>query len=264
MKKKFLLLGIVVFLASCTSGQKISNKAVNPQLPAISNWAITWIYVAVSDPHIYSHMWPEVISGSFYFDPRYFYNPVKNLSIFSNAYYNLWNTHKVYYYDENGGAQAWLVVYILRNYFHKNNVSLLLSDKLQKLLKYHQKIKKIPKDLENLNFPVTGWYLWTGKYRIVYDPTKINFKTWDLLLYSSDIWTMKNDAFYQKNNWKISIKSFDWSILLTIDKWIKPKSQVAQLLSGYNFERYNTVYIYYPNYRYRSAVLALYLQENYK
>jgi len=83
-----------------------------------------------------------------------------------------------------------------------------------------------------------------------------------LLLYSCDIWTMKEDSFYKNSTW-VNIESFDWSKLLTIDKWLKPKSEIASLLKPLQLHKYKRVFIYYPKYRYRSGVLALYLQENY-
>ena len=259
--RKYILLFLLFLLAACSNQKDLTTQTIKYSiLPSISVSAITGVYVAVSDPHSYSKTWPETISWSFYFNPQVFYSPVNNLSIFTNAYYSLWNTKKVYYYDENWGSQAWLLVYVLRNYFHKDNVSLLLSDQIQDLIKYKQLTHKIPKDLSSLNIELTWWYIWTGKYRIVYDPSKISFKTGDLLLYSSDLGTMKEDGFYQENKWKINMESFDWSKLLDIKKWLAPSKKDLSKLS--NLSNYKVVYIYYPRYRYRSWVLALYLQEN--
>ena len=264
--KKFLLIFTTLLLSACGNTNHISKEKIslkNTDLPAISTYAETGIFVSVSDPHIYSHKGPLAISGSYYFDPRFFYYPVWNLNKFKKAYSSKWVLSKVYYYDENGWAQAWLVVYVLRNYYWLKNVSLLENDWISKKIKFWQKIYPIPPYLNSKIFNVTWWYLWTWKYLIVYNPKLIKFKTGDLLLYSSDIWTMKEDNFYQNATW-INIEEFDWSKLLTIYKGLKPKSEIDKLLKPLQLGKYKRVFIYYPKYRYRSAVLALYLQENYK
>ena len=261
----FLLFSIV--LASCGRQNNVSHNNLNKKqvnLPVISTTATTGIFVSVSDSHMYSHKWPLAVSGSYYFNPIYFYVVPSNFNNFLKAYSTLWSLNKVYYYDENGWAQAWLVVYVLRNYFKLKNVSLLENAKLNSMLKYWQKIRKIPIFRKFLQTQEITWgYIWTGKYLIVYNPFLIHFKTGDLLLYSSDIWTMKESKFYQNSTW-VNIESFDWSKLLTINKWLKSKDQIKRLLKPLQLQKYKRIFIYYPKYWYRSGVLALYLQENYK
>lgn len=266
MLKKIVALFLTLFLASCGLNQN-NTLSVNThpkieKLPAISTSATTWVFVSVSDPHIYSHSWPLAVSWSYYFNPMPFYHFKWNLNYFHTAYNSLWNKVKVYYYDENAWAQAGLVVYVLRNYFHLKNVSLLENAKLHSMLKFKQKIFNIPYTSFATGENITWWYIGTGKFLIVYNPKLIKFKTGDLLLYSSDIWTMKEDRFYQ-NSTGVNIESFDWSKLITINKWLKPKSEIKKLLKPLQLDKYKRVFIYYPHYRYRSGVLALYLQENY-
>ena len=88
--KKIILLIFVLFLSGC-GNTHISHpkiKSVSISLPPISRVASKGIFVSVSDPHIYSDEGPLAISGSYYFDPRFFYYPVGNLNRFKEAYSN--------------------------------------------------------------------------------------------------------------------------------------------------------------------------------
>jgi hypothetical protein len=269
--KKILLLLFIILLSGCSflknDNNTLSNNKIYQSKQIILNsistwWNIDWIMVSVSDPHIYSKSWPLAISGSYYFNPRTYYIYPSNLNLFQKAYYPGWDKYKVYYYDENAWAQAGLVVYVLRNIYHKQNVSLIESSFIKKNIKYKQKINPIISFNKFKNIPVTWWYIWTGKYLIVYNPNLIKFQTSDLLLYSSDIWTMKQDPFYKNSNW-VNINSFYWSKLIDINWDLKSKEHIEKLIKPLQLDKYKRVFIYYPKYWYRSGVLALYLQENY-
>ena len=88
--KKIILLIFVLFLSACgnthISHSKLKTNSIS--LPPISVSAATGIFVSVSDPHIYSNEGPLAISGSYYFDPRFFYYPVGNLNRFKKSYSN--------------------------------------------------------------------------------------------------------------------------------------------------------------------------------
>ena len=262
--KKFVLF-FCLLLASCSFGNKnhpiTSQKDIN--LPAISTWIkSSWILVWVSDSHIYSKTWPKVYSWSYYFDPSNFYVYPLNIAAFKYAYSPTFDKKPVYYYDENDGAQAWMVVYVLRNIYHKKNISLVLNSNIKKKLTYWTY-----KDIENLIDPpanyFTWWFVWTWKYLVAYNPKLINFNTWDLLLYSSDLGTMKGDYFYKNLTW-VNINSFPWDKLVDFDWNLKSKQEISKLLKPLQLSKYKKVYIYYPKYWYRSGILALYLQQNYK
>ena len=261
----FILFILSFVLASCGWKNNISNISLQSEqvnLSSISTWNINWILVWVTDPHVYSKQGPLLVSWSYYFNPYNFYRFNKNLLTFMKAYSSNFDDKKVYYYDENDWAQAWIVVYVLRNVYNKENVSLWLNSKIDNLLKTWLSLIPVNNTLTNKVQANTGWYIWIGKYLVVYDPTKINFQTGDLLLYSSDIWTMKQDSFYKNSIW-VNIKSFYWSNLIDIMWWLKSKSKIDKLIKSLQLEKYKRVFIYYPKAWYRSWVLALYLQENY-
>ena len=266
MLKKGLYLLILFSLASCWFVQKkviLNTKKIDNKLPAISTWASQWIFVWVSSPNQYSKQWPELLSGSYYFDPMNFFISQGNTSIFQNAYSSVWHWNKVYYYDENDGAQAGLVVYVLRNIYHKKNVSLLENAKLKSNLHYTHIFHNIYKENSVIKQIFTWWFIWSWKYVIVYDISKIKFNTWDLLLFSSDLWTAKETKIYK--NWTgINIKNFDWTKLLTFYWNLKSFKKTISIISPLNLQKYKKVFIYYPKYRYRSGVLALYLQQYFK
>ena len=260
MKRLFLLFIILFFLSWCTFKQvTLHKKDISIKLPAISTGVVNnSIFVSVSDPHIFSQTGPLWISGSYYFNPRNFYLTNGNVSYILKAYSPIFNNFPVYYYDENNGAQAWIVVYVLRNILHKRNVSLLINSYVKSHL-IHGKFRQVRNLLIN-NLIYTWWYIWTWKYVVVYDPTKIKFSTGDLLLYSSDLWTAKEDSFFQ-NSTGVDIKTFDWSKLIDIDWSLKSRKEINNMLKPLELNKYKKVYIYYPRYWYRSWVLALYLSQ---
>ena len=267
--KKFVLLTLFLLLAGCnTLHNKKDVKTTNIQwkqaiLNSFSIWVNKWIMVWLSSPNAYSHQWPKLLSGSYYFDPMNFFLPQVDVSLFDRAYSNLWTWDNVYYYDENDGAQAGLVVYILRNIYHKKNVSLLenavIKSKLHYTHKFYSIVSKnyIPKKL------FTWGYIGTWKYLVAYDLDKIKYKTGDLVLYSSDIGTMKLSKFY-KTATGVNIESFDWTKLMTFSGGLLPLEKTKKLLTPLKLDKYRRVFVYYPKYRYRSGVLALYLQQYFK
>jgi len=259
MKKILLFASLLFFLASCTSKQDITQNVVNNNLEPISNSVENWVLVWVSDPHIFSHKGPLIYSWSYYFNPRIFYNLPSDLSVFTKAYSNNFDDKKVYYYDENDGAQAGIIVYVLRNIFHKNNVSLLLNGKIKRSLHY-SKWFKIPENILKVDKKVyTWWYIGTWKYLIAYNPSKIKFQTGDLLLYASDIGTMKLDSFYKQAKW-LNIESLDWTKLISFEGNLKKIDEIQKITKPLNLQKYKRIFIYYPKYWYRSWILALILQ----
>jgi len=247
-----------ISISACSNNPQQNKININ-QLPPVSENANTGIFVNVSDPHIYSKKWPKALSGSYYFNPRKFYNTPK-LSIFRESYIKEFDDKKVYYYDDMDCANAGIITYVLRNIYKRDNVSCLLNSKLKKEIKYKQKLYSLSWDfLNNVKESFTWGFIWTGKYLVVYDPSKINFKTGDLLLYASDKMTMENDDFFKKNKDKINIKNLYWSNLIDIQGWLK--QNYKQVIKEKNLSNYNHIYIYYPKYWYRSGILALILEK---
>jgi len=262
--KKFVII-FLFLLSSCGFKQYSQVKNIqNPvNLPSISTWITEkWILVWVWDPHAYSKIWPKIYSWSYYFNPSSFYIYPLNISVFKLAYSPDFDDKPVYYYDENNGAQAWMVVYVLRDIYHKKNVSLVLNSNLKKNLTYwkYRKIENLVNPSKNF---FTWWFVGTWKYLVAYNPKLINFNTWDLLLYSSDFWTMKQDYFYKNLTW-VNINAFDWSKLVDFDWNLKSKQEISKLLKPLQLDKYNKIYIYYPRFWYRSGFLTLYLQKEFK
>ena len=267
--KKLVLLSLFLLLAWCNTLHNTKDKNTtniqNKQavLNNFSIWIEKWIVVWVSSPNAYSKQWPKLLSGSYYFNPMNFFLPQVDVSLFKQAYSNLFTWVNVYYYDENDGAQAGLVVYVLRNIYHKKNVSLLENTNIKSKLYYTHKFYTIAtKDTISKDLFTWG-YIWTWKYLIAYDLKRIKFKTWDLVLYSSDIGTMKLDRFY-KTATGVNMESFDWTKLMSFSGNLLPFQKTKKLLNPLKLSKYDRVFVYYPKYRYRSGVLALYLQQYFK
>ncbi len=264
--KKLVLLTLFLLLAGCNAlHNKKDTKTTNIQwkhaiLNNFSTWANEGIMVWLSSSNAYSHQWPKLLSGSYYFDPMNFFLPQVDVSLFNSTYSDLWSWVNVYYYDENDGAQAGLVVYVLRTIYHKKNVSLLENAVIKSKLNYTHKFyniiskKLIPKNL------FTWGYIGTWKYLVAYDLKKIKYKTGDLVLYSSDLGTMKLDKFY-KTATGVNIESFDWTKLMSFSGNLLSFPKTKKMLNSLELTKYKRVFIYYPKYRYRSGVLALYLQQ---
>lgn len=259
MKK--ILIVFLLLLSACTSHQynKVWNIQKNIDLPAISNWVNKWILVWVSDSHSYSKTWPKIYSWSYYFNPSNFYIYPVDISVFKQAYSWKFDNNPVYYYDENDGAQAWMVVYVLRNIYHKKNVSLLLNSNVKKTLKFGEKYKNISDYIKSSSKLFTWWFVWTWRFLVAYNTKLIKFTTGDLLLYSSDIWTMKDSNFYKISTW-VNIQAFDWTKLVDFNWNLKSKKEIDKLLKPLQLNKYKKIYIYYPKFWYRSGLLALYLQ----
>ncbi len=120
-KKVSLLFLLIVFLSWCGNSKidKVTFK-VNNNLPAISKTIVNWILVSASNSHPYTKKWPELLSWSYYFNPRSFFIFDWNVSIFLKSYSPSFDNNKIYYYDDVDGYNAGLIVYVLRNIFHKN------------------------------------------------------------------------------------------------------------------------------------------------
>ena len=256
----------MLLLTWCSLNQKTNIQTQNYQQnyqtqPAIYTWNNpNWVLVAVSDPHIYSKTWPDILKWSFYFDPTNFYHFNKNLALFKNAYNKNFDWKKVFYYDENAWATAWLVVYVLRNIYNQKNVYLWINENIKKNL-WKNSVIPVNNTLTSETEIAPEGYIWTWKYLVVYDPYKIEFKTWDLLLYSIDLGTMKLDKFYKESK-NVEIKNLYWSHLIDIYWNLKPSSEIKKLTKPLELEKYNRVFIYYPWAWYKGGVMALILQEN--
>ena len=109
----------------------------------------------------------------------------------------------------------------------------------------------------------TWGYIGTWKYLVAYDLKKINYKTWDLVLYSSDLGTMKLDKFY-KTATGVNMESFDWTKLMSFSGNLLSFPKTKKMLNSLELTKYKRVFVYYPKYWYRSGVLALYLQQYFK
>ena len=250
----FVLLLSFVLLGGCEKHWKIHN-----QLSSI-------VYTLSGDEKLFSlsfsnrikwtiNKGPLLMSWSYWIDPTYL-----KLWKFEKYYDSGLDNKKVVYYDEYSWRRAGLIVYILREILHKKNVALYIPT--YKKLHFCETCKSL--DLKGdfkINF--SWWYIWTWKYLVVYNPNLIKFDTGDLLLYSCDIWTMKEDGFYQ-NSTGVNINNFYWSKIIDINWKQKSREKIDLLLKPLNLAKYKRVFVYYPKYRYRSGILALYLQENYK
>ena len=200
--------------------------------------------------------WPLTLSWSYWIDSIY----IKSMDL-DKYYYSWLDNKKVVYYDEYAWRRAGLIVYILRNILNNRNVALYIPNSDE--LKYCQNC--VSWNITwNFNIDFSWWAIWTGKFRIVYDPTKVKFNSRDLLLYVSDAGTMKEDNFYKKFTWNIA--NFYWSYLVDINWKLKSKKEVVELLKrkGINFADYERIYLYYPKYWWRSGIVALYFNEIFK
>jgi len=260
MLKKILYIFLLLFVLSwCwqTKTDKVSLKLKDNNLPAISK-SVNGILVSVSDSHPYSKKWPKLLSGSYYFNPRTFYSFNGNASLFLKSYNFSFDKNRIYYYDDVNGYNASIVVYVLRNIFHKKNVSLVINSKLKQKLKYNQKFYSI-QSTQISNKLFTWWYIWTWKYLVVYNPNLVKFKTWDLILIPAYKIDFMDDVFYKKNKDKLNIKSIPLDNFFTFEWDLKPDLEIKKLISNLNLEKYKKVYIYYPRYWYKWALLALIL-----
>jgi len=267
MIKKFLISMLAIlslFLVSCGDKQNSLSKKINWEiqnqvvLNSIYTWIAHWIFVWVSDPHRYSKKGPLLISWSYYFDPFNFYKFAWDLNLFLKAYSSWFDWRQVFYYDDKDWLNAAIVVYVLRNFFWKKNVSLRISPKVRLSLKYWLPIIPVKNVLSSKSKMFSWWAFGTGKFWIVYDPKKVNFKSGDLLLYVCDGWTMKSDIFYKNFTWNVA--NFYLSHLINIDWSLKSKKEVYKMLKKkwINFHNYDRVYLYYPKYWRKSGIVALY------
>jgi hypothetical protein len=254
MKKVFVILisFVILLLFGCQKQVKndISKKL---NLPSIVN-SLSWdeFLISLSSNRIrwMSDKWPLTLSWSWWIDPDYL--KFKKLSKY---YYSWCDDKKIVFYDEYAWRRAGFVVYILRDILNKKNVALYIPN--YKQLRHCKDCISLNITWDfNINF--SWWAIWTGKFWIVYDPTKITFTNRDLLLYVSDAGTMKDDSFYKKFSWNVA--NFYWSYLVDVNWKLKPKQEVWKLLKKkwINFYNYDKIYLYYPKYWRRAWLPALY------
>ncbi len=258
MKKIFLsliFLFIVLFLSACS---KQENNSKSSYIPAIiSNADSGKVLISLSDSYRIADIvdeGPKILSGSKWIDSKYLKQ--KNL----NKYYIFdFDNKKVLYYDEVNGRRAGFVVFVLRKVLWKQNVSLaFINNKDLISCKECTSLNLTG----NLNIDLNS-AIGTGKYWIVINPWKIKFNSGDLLLYVSDVGLMKQSKFYQQNKDKVNIANFYWSYIIDINGKLKSKEEILNLLSKnwIDLNQYDKIYFYYPEYRWRAWLIALYFSE---
>ena len=245
----FLLLLAIVLLNWCNT---VTQK---PQLNLNNNKSKEFVYIWLSDDYDVSWLWPKLFSGSYHITPKYLYKYKSDIESILKKYYDTsWDNKQVYYYDEYSWRKAAFIVLLLKSIW-KNNVSLIVKPKQK--LKHYKKFKtiKIVNPItQTVNY--SSGYVSYWKYRLVVDISKISLLSWDLLLYTSDKWTMLSDKFYKSFS-ENNVKNLYWSNLIDINWNPKSKDFIEKIKKDLKLNDYKNIYLYYPKYFWRSAIVAL-------
>lgn len=241
------------------SKNKKNNCNISKSIIQLSDiWTCTWNFISYSDSYKASQSWVFTFTWSKWVNWDKIQNLVWQTQISSTFFYykffdKVWFDGNTFLYDEFNGLKAWILVFVMRSFGHKN-IYLLEWKSIKSLLSQNKSI--IDDDLKNLfsgdNEKIYDkWYIDNGKYKVVFDTTWINLWGKDLFLYISDKSMMESDTFYStnKDKYKDNFKNIYISYFISIE-WdsIKTKDEISSLLFNewIDLKNYDNIYIYYP------------------